>query len=59
MYYYNYFDMALVNCSTIDVETEAGTSRISLCVGSVTKCPQKVDVLVVSAFPGIFYNLKK
>ena len=47
--------MALVNCSTIDVETDTGTSKISLCVGSVTKCFQKVDVLVVSAFPGIIY----
>eukprot|EP00111_Clytia_hemisphaerica_P017752 TCONS_00052511-protein len=44
--------MALVNCSTIDVQTKEGVGSINLCIGSITKCEDVVDVLVISAYPG-------
>ena len=39
---------------TIKVTNEIGESEIQICVGNIIKLPkeEKVDVLVISAFPG-------
>lgn len=43
----------LIVNNTLEVTTDYGLRQIQLCVGSVTKSKDPVDVLVVSAFPGI------
>jgi len=42
----------LIIDNTIEVETEHGLCEIELCFGSVTKLKEKIDVLIISAFPG-------
>ena len=46
--------MSLIIHDTISLTTASGVSKIQLCIGDITKLPkeEKVDVLVVSAFPG-------
>lgn len=46
--------MSLIVHDTLSLTTETGVSKIQLCIGDITKLPreEKVDVLVVSAFPG-------
>ena len=48
--------MSLIVHDTLSLTTENGVSKIQLCIGDITKLPreEKVDVLVVSAFPGKF-----
>ena len=48
--------MSLIVHDTLSLTTETGVSKIQLCIGDITKLPreEKVDVLVVSAFPGKF-----
>jgi hypothetical protein len=44
----------IVVSDTIKVTSEIGESQIQICIGDIIKLPkeEKVDVLVVSAFPG-------
>ena len=42
--------------NTIEVLADYGVRQIQLCVGSVTKSEDPVDVLVISAFPGLCYK---
>lgn len=42
----------LIIDNSIQVETEHGLCEIELCFGSVTKLKEKIDVLIISAFPG-------
>lgn len=46
--------MSLIIHDTLSLTAENGVSKIQLCIGDITKLPKedKVDVLVVSAFPG-------
>ena len=43
--------------STIKLQTQDGLREIQLCFGDITKLPveEKVDVIMVSAFPGLIY----
>lgn len=43
----------LLVADTIQVDTTHGSSKIELCLGSVTKTIEPVDVLVISAYPGL------
>ena len=51
---FNKNQMSLIIHDTLSLTTETGVSKIQLCIGDITKLPreEKVDVLVVSAFPG-------
>lgn len=51
---FNKNQMSLIVHDTLSLTTETGVSKIQLCIGDITKLPreEKVDVLVVSAFPG-------
>jgi hypothetical protein len=49
----------IVVADTIKVTNDTGESEIQICVGDIIKLPkeEKVDVLVISAFPGNYlYN---
>ena len=45
----------LLLADTIHINSNYGPSRIELCVGSVTKTTDLVDVLVISAYPGMHF----
>ena len=45
----------LLVADTIQVDTTHGSSKIELCLGSVTKTIEPVDVLVISAYPGLIF----
>ena len=47
--------MGLLLKDQLDVSTSHGTCQIQLCVGSVTKLQEPVDVLIISAFPGKYF----
>lgn len=46
--------------NALDVKTDIGKCVIQLCIGDITALPKqdKVDILVLSAFPGTFYISK-
>lgn len=47
---------------TITVHTPLGEYQIQLCYGDISKQEEKMDIVMVSAFPGKFtvlFNLKK
>lgn len=44
--------MALRIADTIFVPTQLGEYQIQLCYGDITKVEEKVDIVMVSAFPG-------
>lgn len=44
--------MALTIADTINVPTQLGEYQIQLCYGDITQVEEKMDMVMVSAFPG-------
>lgn len=45
----------LLVADTIQIDTTHGSSKIELCLGSITETTELVDVLVISAYPGMIF----